>query len=144
MAGLDPALITYFQRFVKKCSILDVAGFLDSTLVFASCKRWLFCFVHAMAVVNIFMETSLWMNWRFGKDCWFRVSKSEYHVLNYFQMTYLFSFFPVIKMYSQLLLPRKNLVYLKYRSNCKKMLKVIVFIKLVKICWNETQWSRSN
>ena len=78
------------------------------------------------------------MNWRFGKNWWFTVSKSVYHVLTDFYVTYLFKFFHVIKMYTQLLLPKKNLVYLKYRSNRKEMLKVIIFIKLGKICWNET------
>ena len=109
-----------FSVFLKNCSILDVAEFLDSTLAFACRKRWLFCFIHAIAVVNIFMETSLWMNRRFGKNWWFTVSKSVYNVLIDFQVTYLFKFFHVIKMYTQLLLPKKNLVYLKYRSNPRK------------------------
>ena len=60
MAGsLDPALIAYFQRFSKKCFILDVAAFLDSTLQFACCERWFFYFIHAISVVNIFMYTFL-------------------------------------------------------------------------------------
>ena len=69
------------------------------------------------------------MNWSFGKNWSFTVSKRVYHVLIDFQVTYLFKFFHVIKMYTQLLLPIENLVYLKYRSNRKEMSMVIVFMK---------------
>ena len=84
------------------------------------------CFTLSMQLLFLIFLWRLLCKWTggFGKNWWSTVSKSVYHVLNDFHVTYIVSFFPVIKMYAQLMLPRKNLIYLKYRSNRKKMLKV--------------------